>query len=36
MIYTVIQNPASNRTAEVEEIIYDDVNEVIERKQCWG
>lgn len=36
MIYTVTQNPALNRTAEVEEIIYDDVNEVIEEKNSVG
>ena len=36
MIYTITQSPALNRTVEVEEIIYDDVNEVIEEKNSVG
>ena len=36
MIYTITQNPALNRTVEVEEIIYDDVNEIMEQKNSAG
>jgi 6-phosphofructokinase 2 len=36
MIYTITQSPALNRTVEVEEIIYDDVNEVIKEKNSIG
>jgi len=36
MIYTITQSPVLNRTAEVEEIIYDDVNEVIEENNTPG
>jgi len=36
MIYTVTQNPVLNRTIEVEEIVYDDVNEVMEEKNSIG
>jgi len=36
MIYTITQSPSLNRTVEVEEIIYDDANEVIEEKNAVG
>jgi 6-phosphofructokinase 2 len=36
MIYTITQSPSLNRTVEVEEIIYDDVNKVIEEKNSVG
>jgi 6-phosphofructokinase 2 len=36
MIYTITQSPALNRTVEVEEIIYDDVNEIMEEKKSAG
>ena len=36
MIYTITQSPALNRTVEVEEIIYDDVNQIIEEKNSAG
>lgn len=37
MIYTITQSPMLTRTIEVEEIVYDDVNEVIEeRNTIWG
>jgi 6-phosphofructokinase 2 len=36
MIYTITQSPALIRTVDVEEIIYDDVNEIIEEKNTAG
>jgi 6-phosphofructokinase 2 len=36
MIYTITQSPALNRTVEVEEIIYDDVNAIIEENNTAG
>lgn len=36
MIYTITQSPALNRTVEVEEIVYDDVNTIIEEKNSAG
>ncbi|MBP6941736.1 MAG: 1-phosphofructokinase family hexose kinase [Syntrophorhabdaceae bacterium] len=34
MIYTVTLNPSLDRIIEVEELMYDDVNEVVEEKSC--
>ena len=36
MIYTITQSPVLNRTVEVEEIIYDDINEIVEAKNSVG
>ena len=36
MIYTITQSPALNRTVEVEEIIYDDINDIMEEKNSAG
>ncbi len=36
MIYTITQSPVLNRTVEVEEIIYDDINEIMEAKNSVG
>lgn len=36
MIYTVTLNPSLDRTIEVAEIIYDDVNEIIEQRSRPG
>jgi len=36
MIYTITQSPALIRTVDVEEIIYDDVNEIIDEKNTAG
>lgn len=36
MIYTITQSPALIRTVDVEEIIYDDVNEIIDEKNIAG
>lgn len=33
MIYTITLNPSLDKTIEVEELIYDDVNQVVEEKQ---
>ena len=36
MIYTVALNPSLNKSIEVEELIYDDVNKIIEeRVYAW-
>lgn len=34
MIYTVTLNPSLDRTVEVEELVYDDVNQIIEEKKA--
>lgn len=36
MIYTITQSPVLIRTVDVEEIVYDDVNEVLEEKKIAG
>ncbi len=36
MIYTVTLNPSLDRTVEVEELIYDDVNTIIEERKAAG
>lgn len=36
MIYTLTQSPVLNRTVDVDEIIYDDVNEIIEERTNAG
>jgi 6-phosphofructokinase 2 len=36
MIYTLTQSPSLNRTVDVEEILYDDVNAIIEEKNSAG
>jgi 6-phosphofructokinase 2 len=36
MIYTITLNPSLDRTIEVEELIYDDVNHVVEERRVAG
>jgi 6-phosphofructokinase 2 len=36
MIYTITLNPSLDRTVEVEELIYDDVNKIIEERKTAG
>ncbi len=36
MIYTITLNPSLDRTIEVEELVYDDVNKVVEVKNIAG